>query len=125
MESMYHDWPGMTLEKHYEDSLISLCMIVLQYLDKVQEQSWWPWSAWDEEDSLKNYAAKIADADAACRGFTVTIVPDVVQRDRDRGTKRTMEDVEDSDDDSNSTLVGFDGEEASGELFSSAKRVKV
>jgi len=125
MENLYHDWPGMTLEKTYEDSLINLCIIVLQYLDKVQEHSLRPWSAGDEENDLTKYAAKIFDADAACRGFTVTIVPDVVQQDRDRGTKRTMEDAEDSDDDSDSTLVEFDGREASDESSLSVKRVKV
>ena len=119
MESMYHEWPGMTLEKKYENSLINLCTKVLQYLDKVmQTQSW---LSSDPTEDLTSHAVKIAEADAACRGFTVTIVPEVVQRDVVRGTKRTIEIVEDDEDsDSDSTLV----EHELG-LIPTPKRIKV
>lgn len=121
MESMYHEWPGMTLENKYEDSLINLCIIVLQYLNKVMQQQ--PWLSSDPTEDLTSYASKIAVADTACRGFTVTIVPEVVQRDR--GTKRTIEVVEDEDSDSDSTLREHAAEESSVGLLPNPKRVKV
>jgi len=119
MESMYHEWPGMTLEEKYEDSLMNLCTNVLQYLDKVMQAQ--PWLSSDPTENLASYAVKIAEADSACRGFTVTIVPDVLQRDALHGTKRAIEIVEDDEDsDSDSTLV-----EKGSESIPTPKRVKV
>ena len=121
MESMYHEWPGMTLERKYEDSLINLCTKVIQYLDKVmQTQSG---LSSDLSEDLTSHAAEIAAADAACRGFTVTIVPEVVQQDVVRGTKRTIEIVED-DEDSDSDDSSVEHESSAG-LVSYSKRIKV
>lgn len=115
MESMYHEWPGMSLEKKYEDSLINLCTSVLQYLDKVMQVQ--PWLSSEPAENLASHAVRIAEADAACRGFTVTIVPEAVQS----GTKRTLEIGEDEEDsDSDSTVVGHELG-----LIPSPKRVKV
>jgi hypothetical protein len=73
--------------------------------------------------NLTSHAAKIAAADAACRGFTVTIVPEAVQRDVVRGTKRTIEIVEDDEDsDSDDTSVEH---ELSVGLIPNPKRIKV
>ena len=35
MENMYQNWPGMTLERNYEKSLVSLCVHVLTFLEMV------------------------------------------------------------------------------------------
>jgi len=71
LESMYQNWEAMTLEKNYEDSLISLCTHVLGYLGGILglrgEFSMFV------RDHLNSEFTKIVEADKACRSFTVTI----------------------------------------------------
>jgi hypothetical protein len=106
MESMYQQWPGMTLEKNYENSLISLCVHVLRYLNAVPSEEY-NHEYKQAEEQLNACMSDINKADAACRGFTVTISDDVMNR----GTKRKVEDVSDEDDDSHSTVVNEDEKE--------------
>lgn len=116
------EWPDMTLEKKYEDSIINLCMTVLEYLNKLMEASDW-FGGESAEAELASYMARIADADAACRGFTITIVPKTGQQDR--GKKRTVEEAEDEGDDSSGSDSTLAKGESRGELLPSAKRVRV
>jgi hypothetical protein len=121
MESMYQQWPGMTLEKDYENSLISLCVHVLRYLNAVPSDEYNP-ECKQAEEQLNTCMSEINKADAACRGFTVTISDDATNR----GTKRKVEDVSDEDNDSDSTVVNEDEKEKETALKAppSAKRIK-
>jgi hypothetical protein len=164
MESMYHQWPGMTLDKDYEASLINLCVEVLRYLDTVYTHNTKTTKLSspgiltpdDLEERLDGFVAQyipstqtvilqkimqnINKADIACRGFSVTIVQDVLQRTLDElgdddsdsddtveiqcGVKRRIEDVSDKEDDSDGTAVGTHDITAVKQL-PSAKRVKI
>jgi len=76
LESMYQNWPGMTLHKDYENSLISLCIHVLRYLSTVFSIS----NNAPQKSPLEGLAkiyASITKADQHCRGFTVTIQEDL------------------------------------------------
>ena len=100
MESIYSQWPGMTLDKDYEDTLISLCVCILRYLDVVPNEDHDP--GYEQvEDHLNACMVEINKADAKCREFAVTISHDVVHR----GTKRKVEDFSDGDDDCDSMVV--------------------
>ena len=118
---MFHQSPEMRIEEKYEDSIINLCVRVLQYLDRIKyAQSCFSRVS---PDDLASCAARIADADAACRGFTVILASEVVQHDQ--GNKRVVEIVENEDDedfDSDSTLVQH---QTSVGMIPSAKRVKI
>jgi hypothetical protein len=135
----YHQWPGMTLDKDYKNSLINLCVEVLRYLDTVYTHKY-DFSASFSADILEKIMQNINKADTACRGFSVTIVQDVLQRTLDEledddsdsddtielqcGVKRRIEDVSEKEDDSDGTEVGTQEVMAVKEL-PSAKRVKI
>jgi hypothetical protein len=139
MESVYHQWPGMTIDKDYEISLIRLCVEVLRYLDAVYTYKY-DFSVLRSEGTLEKIMQNINKADIACRGFSVTIVQDVLQRTLDEleedgsgsddtveiqcGVKRRFKDVSDKEDDSDGTAVGAYDITAVEEL-PRAKRVKV
>jgi hypothetical protein len=141
MESIYHQWPGMTVDKGYENSLINLCVEVLRYLNAVYLQEYYDMGNFSTV-SLETMMQHINKADADCRGFSVTIVQDVLQRTLDEleeddsdsdsddtveikcGVKRRIEDVSDKEDDSDGTAVGTHDITAVKEL-PSVKRVKV
>jgi len=136
MESMYQQWPGMSLHLDYENSLIELCVHVLEYLEKflnTKGGSYFP------TEDLSRYVAAIMVADGACRGFSVTVTEDIlnqvvedVSEDSDsdvtleasRGTKRTFED-DPVDDGSDSTEVGLKEADLKLHRSSSSKRIKV
>ena len=121
MESMYHQWLGMTLDNDYETSLINLCVEVLRYLDTVYTHKY-DFSESFSADVLQKIMQNINKADAACRGFSVTIVQDALQRTLDEleeddsdsddmveiqcGVKRRIEDVSEKEDASGGTEVG-------------------
>lgn len=101
LESMYKQWPGMSLEPNYETSLIELCVRVLRYLDLVLSRP----SASEQNDFEKKRIALMAmirSADVACRGFSVTIVGEV----ESKGMERDVEDISADEDDSDSTERG-------------------
>jgi hypothetical protein len=139
MESMYHQWPGMTIDKDYETSLINLCVEVLRYLDAVHTHKLYTVESFFA-DTLQKIMQNINKADTACRGFSVTIVQDALQRTLDEleeddsdsddtievqcGVKRRIEDVSDKEDDSDGTAVGTQEVMAVKEL-PRAKRVKI
>lgn len=106
MESMYQQWPNITLEKNYEGSLVDLCVHVLRYLNLVITLATLE-SAEGAEQRLNESMKRIEEADDRCRGFKVTIVEASVQR----GTKRSVQDVEDDNsDDSNDNEIGVEVE---------------
>ncbi|RDW85944.1 hypothetical protein BP5796_04269 [Coleophoma crateriformis] len=106
MESMYQQWPNMSLEKNYEDSLVDLCAHVLRYLSHVITIATLE-RAEGAEQRLNESMKRIEEADDRCRGFKVTIIEASVQR----GTKRSVQDVEDDDsDDSNDNEIGVEVE---------------
>ncbi|RDW74872.1 hypothetical protein BP6252_06014 [Coleophoma cylindrospora] len=106
MESMYQQWPNMSLEKNYEDSLVDLCVHVLRYLNRVITMATLD-RAEDAEQKLSENMKRIEEADDRCRGFKVTIIEASMQR----GTKRSAQDVEDDDsDDSNDNENGVEEE---------------
>jgi hypothetical protein len=139
MESMYHQWPGMTIDKDYEASLINLCVEVLRYLDAVHTHKYYTMRS-NSADILQETIQNINKADTACRGFSVTIVQDALQRTLDElddddsdsddtielqcGVKRRIEDVWEKKYDSGGTEVGTQEVMAVKEL-PSAKRVKI
>jgi hypothetical protein len=139
MESMYHQWPGMTLDKDYETSLVNLCVDVLRYLDTLYMQKYYVTGSFSA-DILTKLMDNIQRADTACRGFSATIVQDVLQHTLDEleeddsdsddmvlvqcGVKRRIEDVSDQEDDSDGTAVGTQEVVAVKEL-PRAKRVKI
>ncbi|KAE8451648.1 hypothetical protein EG329_003105 [Mollisiaceae sp. DMI_Dod_QoI] len=106
MESMYQQWPGMTLEPHYEDALVSLCIHIFRFLDKVITTLLPPARPIISED-LTRLIVKINEADAVCREFSVTFldctttsnIEDLSDTDSDgtlcesRGTKRVFEEM--------------------------------
>ncbi|KAH9208894.1 hypothetical protein DL95DRAFT_449616 [Leptodontidium sp. 2 PMI_412] len=100
LESMYKQWPGMSLESNYENSLIELCVRVLRYLDLVLSRP----STSGQNDFEERVAlmAMIRSADVACRGFSVTIVGEV----ESKGMERDVEDISADEDDSDSTERG-------------------
>jgi aminopeptidase-like protein len=138
MESMYHQWPGMTIDKDYETSLVKLCVEALRYLDTVYTYKYVMGSF--SADILEEIMQNINKADTACRGFSVTIVQDVLQRTLDEledddsdsdetvkiqcGVKRRIEDISDQEDDSDGTAVGTQEVMAVKQL-PRAKRVKI
>ena len=79
MESIYHQWPGMTLDKNYEDSLINLSIAVLQYLDLLYTFESETTKA-DFAVTSQDFVYSIRRADEACRGFSITFVQDILQR---------------------------------------------
>jgi hypothetical protein len=101
LESMYRQWPGMSLESNYENSLIELCVHVLRYLDLALfarlDAGRQPFEAY-----LEVLMVKIREADVACRGFSVTIV----NTDESEGGERKVEDVSADEVDSDSTELG-------------------
>jgi hypothetical protein len=101
LESMYRQWPGMSLESNYENSLIELCVHVLRYLDLALfarlDAGRQPF-----ESYLEVLMVKIREADVACRGFSVTIV----NTDESEGGERKVEDVSADEVDSDSTELG-------------------
>jgi len=139
MESVYHQWPGMTVDKDYETSLVNLCVEVLRYLDTVYTHKYDVFGS-NSADILQEIMQNINRADTACRGFSVTIVQDVLQRTLDElgeddsdsddtveiqfGVKRRIEDVSDKEDESDGTAVGSQEVMAVKEL-PRAKRVKI
>jgi hypothetical protein len=96
LESMYHNWPGMTLEASHELSLLVLCMHVLRYVDFML-------AGHSDFEGSKVLMANIRKADVICRGFTVTIVS--AEESKVRGSK--VLDIS-SDDDDDSTEFGSD-----------------
>jgi hypothetical protein len=96
LESMYQQWPGMSLEKMYEKSLVDLCINVLKYLDLALSHPPAPEQK-DFEQRREALMVNIRSADIACRGFSVTIVND----DESVGKESKLEDIftdeEDSD----------------------------
>jgi hypothetical protein len=107
LESMYQNWEAMTLEKDYEDSLISLCTHVLEYLGGILDpHTKFSISVVDHSDCE---FAKIVEADRACRGFTVTI------EDNMTPSLDQIEDVSSEDEDSDYTTLGTKIEPTVGE----------
>jgi len=136
MESMYQQWPEMSLDLEYENSLIGLCVHVLVYLDKLLDTK--SGSGLPTED-LSSYVAKITEADASCRGFSVTVTEHILNRvvedvsedsdsdatiEASRGTKRTFEE-DPAEDHSDSTEVVVKETDLKLRGLSSAKRIKV
>ena len=115
MESMYQQWPNMSLEKNYEDSLVELCMHVFRYLEAVMRLSYDTTTG----TMLREHFTKIHEADEKCRGFSVAIIDD----EGVRRTKRTIDDV--SDEDSDSTIVEHSSKGASFDTQPSTKRLKI
>ena len=76
---MYQQWIGISLDKAYEDPIISLCVHVLKYLDRVINLS--PSAPMAPLLNLENNLAQINEADLTYRAFTVTIVEIPQQRD--------------------------------------------
>ncbi|KAG0645974.1 Sterol uptake control 2 [Hyphodiscus hymeniophilus] len=103
LESMYQQWAGMSLEKAYEQSLIELCIHVLRYLDAVISRRS-PAQQETVEQRRDTSIMNIRTADAACRGFSVTIV----SGDKGERMEARLEDVSSDDDDSDSTEGGED-----------------
>lgn len=101
LESMYKQWPGMSLEPNYENSLIELCVRVLRYLDLILSR---PSTSGQNDFEERGVAlmAMIRSADVACRGFSVTIVGEV----ESKGMERDVEDISADEDDSDSTERG-------------------
>jgi hypothetical protein len=140
MESMYHQWPGMTLDKDYETSLIKLCVEVLRYLDRLYIYNKYYARELFFANDLQKIMQNINMADTACRGFSATIVKDVLQRSLDElggddsdddeavevqcSLKRGIREVEEEEDDSDGTAVGSEEVMAVKEP-PSAKRVKI
>jgi len=138
MENMYQNWPGMSLEPKYEESLMSLCVRVLNLLEEALYNG-------DNEDSedwtVAEELTKIHEADDICRRFKVTIlqeqaissVDDVSEEENDSdgtleelpSTKRRVEDLYGADSDSDTTEVGCSQKEVPAEGYSSSKRLKV
>ncbi|KAE9371464.1 hypothetical protein N431DRAFT_24725 [Stipitochalara longipes BDJ] len=138
MENMYQNWPGMSLEPKYEESLMSLCIQVLNFLGRLLCRE-------DELDTVvwtvAEEMAKINKADAICREFKVTILQDqsshalddVLEEEPDSdgtleelsSTKRRAEDSSADDTDSDSTEVGYNQKEVAVEGGMSSKRAKV
>jgi hypothetical protein len=88
MESMYQQWSGMTLETKYEDSLLSLCILVLKCIDVIINMS----SAESFDAALLQTSMdKVNEVDAVCRDFSVTFL--------DSALDHEIEDVSDSDSD--------------------------
>jgi hypothetical protein len=125
MENMYRSWPNMTLEPAYQDSLITLCVHVLTYLEQVLS---------NPKSELTNQINKINEADAACREYKVTIIEESIEDasedddsegalEEQRGTKRMVEEV--SAEDSDSTVVGIVQNEVRGQESPSSKRIKI
>ena len=96
LDSMYQNWSGMSL-KEYESSLVELCSHVLNFLyicfTSSSNRKITPENPFEEID---RHYTRIADADAKCRAFTVTI-EDVAQKNR---LKRTAEEIYKCDDSS-------------------------
>lgn len=112
MESMYQQWPGMTLEANYEKSLIALSVEVLKYLDLLLDVA----SLSERipfEGMLENFMVNVRDADIACRGFNVTIV----NEDEMGGVLRAAKDVSDEDEDSDSTETREEADGGMAELL--------
>jgi hypothetical protein len=97
LDSMYQNWSGMSLEKKYESSLVELCSHVLNFLyicfTSSSDLKRTPENPFKEID---RYYTRIADADAKCRAFTVTI-EDIAQKNP---LKRTAEEIYNCDDSS-------------------------
>jgi hypothetical protein len=137
---MFHQWPSMTIERKYEQTIINFCMTVFQYLESIQHAAWSLFTTTPSSISfssmmlqdLADWESRTARADAACRGFTVIIEPETVSRDV--GLDKIVEETEDSEDTldesandlpiSHPKLGGHD-KEAFQEDFRSAKRAKV
>ena len=112
LESMYQQWPGMSLEMNYRTSLIALCVHVLRYLDHALfaglDSGRQPFSA-----DLEALMVKIREADATCRGFSVTII----SVDSNEEVRSKVEDVSADEDDSDSTEVAGEVHGGSTELL--------
>ena len=97
LDSMYQNWSGLSLEKEYESSLVKLCSHVLSFLylcfTSSSDRKRTPENPLEEID---RYYTRIANADAKCRAFTVTI-EDVAQKNH---LKRTAEEIYNCDDSS-------------------------
>jgi hypothetical protein len=132
---MYQNWPGMSLEPDYEDSLLPLCIQVLNFLEKAlsSRDPLYP-TAWTVAEEM----AKINKADAVCRAFKVTILQDQSADDiseegfDSEGTlqespnmKRRIEDISAEEPDLGSTEIGYMQDQGVIEEFTSSKRVKV
>lgn len=141
IESIFRQWPSMTIEKKYEQTIINFCMTVFQYLESIQHAGWSLFTTNPPRTSfssitlqdLSEWEVKTTRADAACRGFTVILEPEAAPRDA--VLDRVIEEVEDAEDTmdesadevsvSHPTLGEHDSKECSQEDFRSAKRVKV
>ena len=115
LESMYQQWPGMSLEMNYENSLIALCVHVLRYLDHALFADLDSGRQLFDADS-EDLMVKIREADATCRRFSVTIV----SADLNEEVTSKVEDVSADEDDSDSTEVGDEVHGGSAELLLAA-----
>jgi hypothetical protein len=104
LESMYKEWPGMSLERNYEASLIRLCVNVLKYLDLILSCTFEPGQNELEHERI-TLIADIRSADTVCRGFSVTIFGG----DESEGIESRLGDGSADEHDSDSTETGDDG----------------
>ena len=138
MENTYQNWPGMSLEPKSEESLVSLCIQVLNFFEKVLGGKDGPGF---DVSTVHEEVGKIDEADAICRDFKVTILQEETKSSMDDDseeevdsdgtleelppTKRIFDKLYEADSDSDLTDVGCNQKEVPAEGFSSSKRLKV
>jgi hypothetical protein len=113
LESMYQNWQEMTIEKNYEESLVVLCTLVLEYLTILLNPRG------ELPAAVSNQYAKIVAADTACRGFTVTFENITAKPDLIEDISR---EVKDSDSDSDCPTLGTKIKPSVGDQRQSLKR---
>ncbi|PVH67911.1 hypothetical protein DL98DRAFT_599988 [Cadophora sp. DSE1049] len=91
LESIYQQWSGMSLDPDYEKAIVDLCVLVLAYIARFLNSGE---AGSPRAHALDSQMGKIAEADAKCRGFTVTFSID-----------RKVEDLSEDDSDSDDTVT--------------------
>ncbi|KAL5325619.1 hypothetical protein ACEPPN_006747 [Leptodophora sp. 'Broadleaf-Isolate-01'] len=91
LESTYQQWSGMSLDPDYEKAIVDLCVLFLAYIARFLNSEE---AGSSRAQALDSQMGKIAEADAICRGFTVTFP-----------IHRKVEDLSEDDSDSDDTVT--------------------
>lgn len=97
LESVYQNWPNMTLATDYEAALLELCKSVLVYLNhvKIFSMGYGRRSGGFDPLWLNDWVEAIRESDEKCRSFVVKMGDKIDTSNR--GQKRTAGDVGEED----------------------------
>lgn len=79
LESVYHNWPNMTLAREYEAALVELCKNVLRCLNniKIFAKNGVVFYKGDDTFSLNGFLEMVRKSNAKCRAFAMKIGDEV------------------------------------------------